>query len=162
MNFRALLPNHTKALLVRARLRSTKVYRFFLNTLYNIGLKKLAIHIADSWRWLAVKSPSRYDAAWEIAQRQTIYPCCAYGYCQWPVVPCNPHGDCVHELTHFMCDCGKELHISWRGHHKHYCFHCDTWFPESLENHQRLCEEYQMSGDAHYAHYNSGGGADAR
>jgi hypothetical protein len=129
------------------------MYAIFLNTLYCVGLKKLAIYIADYWGD-HTSSPlkSRDYAALELAMKQTVYPICLY--CHWPVLPNRPHALCEHELTHFFCNqCCEEIPVKDRAKHADTCDWGQGWNEEEAQmaDEARMLDEEQAAMEAYYA-----------
>jgi hypothetical protein len=120
------------------------MYAIFLNTLYRVGFKKLAIYIAD----FLMSHPShplksRDYAAMDLAQEQTVYPFCIY--CYWPVLPNRPHEYCEHELTHYTCDnCGEEIYVLDLIKRPHTCDWVEDWEIFAGEEKARMADEARM------------------
>jgi hypothetical protein len=134
------------------------MYAIFLNTLYSVGLKKLAVHIADYWgNHTSSHLKSRDYAALELALKQTVYPICLY--CHWPVLPNRPHALCEHELTHYWCDnCCEEFPINERAKHEDSCkdheAEWEAFVPEEearLADEARWLKEENTAMEAYYA-----------
>jgi hypothetical protein len=120
------------------------MYAIFLNTLYRVGLKKLAVHIADYWGD-HTSSPlkSRDYAALELALKQTVYPICLY--CHWPVLPNRPHALCEYELTHYTCDiCSEDIHVLDLTKHADTCDWGKYWDAYVAEEETRMADEARM------------------
>jgi hypothetical protein len=118
------------------------MYAIFLNTLYRVGFKKLAVHIADYWgNHTSSPLKNRDYAALELAMKQTVYPICPY--CHWPVLSNRPHTLCEHELTHYWCDnCCEAFPINERAKHEDSCKdHEAEWEAFVPEEETRLADE---------------------
>ena len=66
-----------------------------LNEVFTID-EIAAVRIASKWGTYNSESIDQYNAAWEIVQRQTVFPICIS--CRWPVIEDDPHTHCEAEL----------------------------------------------------------------
>jgi hypothetical protein len=68
---------------------------FTPNSLYNLGFKKFAVRLANKTTIYIDATPeavAKYNAAYDLLQRQTVYPLCLV--CSWVLLPGETHAWC--------------------------------------------------------------------